>query len=83
MRWAGRGCPLFAEGVSLGVTAIGLYILVPRFGYIGAAIISSIAYTVSFLVMLILAHRMLGLSLRVLLVGGRRHAQAENAGLSS
>jgi O-antigen/teichoic acid export membrane protein len=68
--------PSYAEGVSVGVTAIGLYVLVPRYGYVGAAIISSVAYTISFLVMLGLAHRLLGLSLRVLLSGGRRHAEA-------
>jgi len=64
------GLPSIAEGVSMVVTAIGLYLLVPRYGYIGAAIISSIAYTTSFLLMLVLAHNQLGLSLRTLLVGG-------------
>jgi len=68
--------PSYAEGISMAVTAIGLYVLVPRYGYIGAAIISSVAYTISFVVMLGLAHRLLGLSLRDLLVGGRRHAEA-------
>jgi O-antigen/teichoic acid export membrane protein len=65
--------PSYAEGVSMTVTAIGLYILVPRYGYIGAAIVSSVAYTTSFLLMLVLAHRQLGLSLRVLLGGVRPH----------
>jgi O-antigen/teichoic acid export membrane protein len=65
------GLPSFAEGVSMAVTAIGLCLLVPRYGYVGAAIISSIAYTMSFVLMLVLAHRQLGLSLRTLLVGGR------------
>ena len=59
-----------AEGVSVSVTAIGLFLLVPKYGYIGAAIVSSIAYTISFLVMLVLAKRHLGLDLRNLLVGG-------------
>lgn len=68
--------PSYAEGVSVGVTAIGLYVLVPRYGYIGAAIISSVAYTISFLVMLGLAHRLLGLRLRDLLVRERKHAEA-------
>src|SRR5579863_7704092 len=68
---AGRpGLPSIAEGISMVVTAIGLYLLVPRYGFIGAAIISSIAYTTSFLLMLVLAHNQLGLSLRTLLVGG-------------
>lgn len=68
------GLPSFAEGVSMGVTAIGLYLLVPRYGYIGAAVVSSIAYTISLLVMLVLTHRLLGLNLRVLLDGSRRNA---------
>ena len=62
------GLPSFAEGVSMAVTAVGLYLLVPRFGYIGAAIVSSIAYTISFLVMLGLGHWLLGLNLGVLLL---------------
>ena len=56
----------------MAVTAIGLYLLIPRYGYIGAAIVSSIAYTISFVLMLVLAHRLLGLSLRVLLVPAGR-----------
>jgi O-antigen/teichoic acid export membrane protein len=64
------GLPSIAEGISMVVTAIGLYLLLPRYGFIGAAIISSIAYTTSFLLMLVLAHNQLGLSLRTLLVGG-------------
>lgn len=63
------GLSTVAEGVSMGVTAIGLIILVPRYGYIGAAMVSSLAYTISFLIMLVLAHRLLGLSLRTLFVG--------------
>jgi O-antigen/teichoic acid export membrane protein len=63
------GLPSYAEGVSMAVTAIGLYLLVPRYGYIGAAIISSIAYSVSFLVTLVLLRRLFGLSLRFLLRG--------------
>ena len=63
------GLPSIAEGVSMAVTAVGLYLLVPRYGYIGAAIISSIAYTTSFLLMLVLAQKHLGLSLRTLLLG--------------
>ena len=68
------GLPSYGEGVSMAVTGIGLYLLVPRYGYIGAAIISSIAYSVSFLIMLVLVHRLFGLSLRFLLLGGRRRA---------
>jgi O-antigen/teichoic acid export membrane protein len=75
------GLPSYGEGVSMAVTGIGLYVLVPRYGYIGAAMISSIAYSVSFLVMLVLVRRLFGLSLRFLLLGGRRHAEAACPGL--
>jgi len=68
--------PSYAEGVSMAVTAIGLYVLVPRYGYVGAAIVSSVAYTISFVLMLILAHRLLGLSLHVLMAGGPWHAKS-------
>ncbi len=63
------GLPSIAEGVSMAVTAIGLYSLVPHYGYIGAAVVSSVAYTVSFLLMLTLTHRLLKLNLRVLVRG--------------
>ena len=66
------GLPAYGEGISMAITGIGLYLLLPCYGYVGAAIISSIAYAVSFLVMLVLVGRRFGLSLRFLLVGGRR-----------
>ncbi len=61
------GLPSIAEGISMVVTAIGLYLLVPHYGYIGAAIVSSMAYTFSFIVMLVLAQRYLGLNILDLL----------------
>jgi O-antigen/teichoic acid export membrane protein len=70
--------PSYAEGVSVAITAVGLLLLVPRYGYIGAAIVSSVAYTVSFIVMLGLSHKLLGLTLRVLLVMPRRQLGAES-----
>jgi O-antigen/teichoic acid export membrane protein len=63
------GLPSIAEGVSVAATAIGLSILVPRYGYIGAAVVSTVAYTLSFAVMLTLAHRLLGIKLRTLVLG--------------
>ena len=42
------GLPSWAESVSMAVTAVGLYLLVPRYGYIGASIVSTVAYTFSF-----------------------------------
>jgi O-antigen/teichoic acid export membrane protein len=62
------GLPSIAEGISMAVTALGLLVLVPRYGYIGAAIVSSIAYTISFLVMLWLVHSLLKLNIRELLI---------------
>ena len=63
------GLPSVAEGFGMLVTALGLYILVPRYGYIGAAIVSSAAYTSSFIAMLLLGRRSLGLNVRTLLFG--------------
>jgi O-antigen/teichoic acid export membrane protein len=63
------GLPSIAEGFGMLVTALGLYLLLPRYGYIGAAIVSSIAYTSSFAAMLLLGHRSLGLNIRTLLSG--------------
>lgn len=57
------GLPSFAEGTSMAVTGVGLSVLVPHYGYIGAAIASTIAYTVSFLLMLVLAHTMLDITM--------------------
>jgi O-antigen/teichoic acid export membrane protein len=65
------GLPSCAEGVCMAVTATGLYLLVPRYGYLGAAVVSSVAYTLSFLLMLGLAHRHLDLDLRDLLIERR------------
>jgi O-antigen/teichoic acid export membrane protein len=65
------GLASYAEGASVLVTTVGLYLLVPRYGYVGAAIVSSAAYTVSFVIMLTLAHRCLNLSLKSLIVASR------------
>jgi O-antigen/teichoic acid export membrane protein len=72
------GLPSCAEGASMAVTAIGLYVLVPRYGYIGAAIVSSVAYTFSFLLMLGLAHRLLDLKFWDLLAPGG-HSEFEGS----
>lgn len=63
------GLPSIAEGLGMLVTALGLYLLVPRYGYIGAAIVSSVAYASSFVAMLVLGHRSLGLKIRTLFSG--------------
>lgn len=59
--------PTCAEGVGLIATAIGLALFVPRYGYLGAAGVSTVAYTVSLIVMLFLSGTRLQLSLRDLL----------------
>lgn len=58
--------PSYSEGVSIGVTVVGLLLLLPRFGFLGAAIASTIAYSTSLVVMLALARSRLNLGLREL-----------------
>lgn len=70
------GLPSIAEGISMGVTGVGLYILVPRYGFVGAAIVSTIAYTITFCTMVGLNHALLGVTLRDLL---RRQGSRETA----
>jgi enterobacterial common antigen flippase len=59
--------PSYAEAAGLAATIIGLTIFAPRFGFIGAAIVSSIAYTISLGVMLVLASRRMKIHLGYLL----------------
>jgi O-antigen/teichoic acid export membrane protein len=61
------GLPSYPEGIAMGATALGLFLLVPRYGYIGAAIVSSVAYTVSLGLMLVLCATKMKLGLRDLL----------------
>lgn len=61
------GLPSIAEGVSVGITGLGLYLLVPRYGFIGAAVVSTIAYSISFLTMLVLCRTVLRVGFRDLL----------------
>lgn len=46
--------PSYTEGFATVVTIIGLYLLLPRFGFLGAAIASTLAYVSSFVFMLAL-----------------------------
>lgn len=64
--------PLYAEGFGLTVTAVGLILLVPHYGYVGAAIVSTFAYTISFAVMLVLSISFMRLKLRELFVSPRQ-----------
>ena len=46
--------PSYAEGLAVAVTGLSLYLLLPRYGFIGAAIASTLAYVSSLLFLLIL-----------------------------
>lgn len=59
--------PSYSEGVSIGVTVVGLLLLLPRFGFLGAAIASTLAYTSSLIFMLRLARARLNLRFRDLM----------------
>lgn len=67
--------PSHAEGCSLVVTLGCLYLLVPRFGFMGAAVTSTVAYSSSLVVALALFGMRLGLGWRELL--GVSHPRAE------
>jgi O-antigen/teichoic acid export membrane protein len=43
--------------VALGVTVVGLLLLLPRLGGLGAAIVSLVAYTLNFMWLLAIARR--------------------------
>jgi O-antigen/teichoic acid export membrane protein len=73
--------PSYSEGSSLIITAVCLYLLVPRLGFLGAAIASTLAYTASFVITLVLFNRRTGLGWRQLLgltwAPGRRASSAD------
>jgi O-antigen/teichoic acid export membrane protein len=46
--------PSYAEGLSALLTCAGLYFLLPRYGFLGAAVASTFAYTTSLVFMLVL-----------------------------
>jgi O-antigen/teichoic acid export membrane protein len=62
--------PSYAEGLAAFLTCLGLYVLLPRFGFLGAAIASTLAYSSSLVFMLVLyrlrlrfpLHELLGVS---------------------
>ena len=59
--------PSYAEGLSTVITLAGLLLLLPRLGFLGAAIASTVAYTSSLIFMLGLARSRMQLGLRDLL----------------
>ena len=61
--------PAYAEGAGMVVTAVGLALLLPRWGYIGAAVVSTTAYFVALAVMLHLLRTRAGFDLKVLFGG--------------
>jgi len=60
--------PSYGEGVGTLVTVVGLYLLLPRFGYVGAAIASTFAYGTSLLFILLIFQRQLGMGFRQFLL---------------
>jgi len=61
--------PSYSEGLATVLTCVGLYLLIPRFGFLGAAIASTLAYTSSLVFTLALFRRRLRFSWRELLRG--------------
>jgi O-antigen/teichoic acid export membrane protein len=61
--------PSYSEGVAAILTGVGLYLLLPRFGFIGAAIASTLAYILSLVFTLVLYRLRLRYPLRELLPG--------------
>jgi O-antigen/teichoic acid export membrane protein len=62
--------PSHSEGLAVVLTCMGLYLLLPRFGFLGAAIASTLAYTSSLVFTLVLYHLRLHFPLRELLGSG-------------
>ena len=63
--------PSYAEGVGTLVTVVGLYLLLPRFGFVGAAIASTFAYGTSLSFTLLIFNRGLGMGLRRFFLAAR------------
>jgi O-antigen/teichoic acid export membrane protein len=61
--------PSYSEGLSAVLTCSGLYVLLPRFGFLGAAIASTVAYTSSLVLTLVLYRLRLRFPWRELLRG--------------
>ena len=63
--------PSYAEGFGTVVTIVGLSLLLPRFGFVGAAIASTFAYGTSLLFILLIFNRGLGMGFRRLFLATR------------
>jgi len=60
--------PSAAELTGLAVTAVGLVIFVPQYGYLAAAVVSTLAYLASLVVMLRLSARVLHIEMKDLVL---------------
>jgi O-antigen/teichoic acid export membrane protein len=65
------GLPAVGQGVALLITVPGLLLLLPTMGIIGAAIVSLIAYTANFLILMVATMRICDMSVSELLVPTR------------
>jgi O-antigen/teichoic acid export membrane protein len=63
--------PSIAEAAALVITVVGLAILLPPLGGLGAAVVSLAAYSTSFLLQLVMARRRSGVPLRAYLIPTR------------
>jgi len=59
--------PSYAQGFAGGITLLGLFLALPRFGFIGAAWVSTVAYTATLAAMLILYRWRLRFQVKTLL----------------
>jgi len=69
----------YAEGFATVVTLVSLYVLLPRVGFVGAAIASSVAYGTSHALTLALYSSRLGIGLGDLLTGFFKAEELSNA----
>ena len=65
------GLPAIGQAVALLITVVGLLLLLPSMGILGAAIVSLVAYTVNFLILLFATVRTCGMTTTELLVPTR------------
>jgi len=61
--------PSYSEGLGVVLTCLGLYVLLPRLGFLGAAVASTLAYTTSLIFTLVLYRVRLRFALHELLRG--------------
>ncbi len=62
------GLPSIGQGAALVITAVGLLLVLPSMGIIGAALVSFVAYSVNFLILLVATARICELSVSELLI---------------